>query len=902
MPKIALTREDGLNDQLEQAVRAHYMKHVSVFDDHISYEELPGVEQIKGPDFQRLARLWDKEEFDCCCLLGTEAAKIYVDQCKHFDYAKLVCVGKGTLEVLQKERRSSNVVTLPDKATADGTGLADHLPLAVGTRLLLLCSVQQKDECKSTLEQRGFETTVFQVYSTQPRTEPPTTFDFSKVDIWTFGSASAVKGVAQWKTANVKVAICVNLTTAKTAQQLLPAKLEDGSELKIECADKSGVKSWAAKVVDFLKNGPSKEQKDFAAEKDKEAADHHLPAKSSGAATSKASATTPNKEKKDVLLAGTSSSSSSRPGTAGARGSPGTKRGQYEDPLAAFLASTGSGSSASKSKAASAEKKVDPLGNLTFGGESASAKKKLVSADHGAAATGAGVAEAKPATTSTSTPGAGNKATAALESGAPEITSAAAKIQDSTTVGLSTAGGEDISSKKPSLGAEKQAIPEKPPEQSVAGQLAQSSGAAASSSQQFSFFFPTGPKAAAPVAAVPEQIVEEAIVDDRSRASTKEPAVEGGRGGIAGGTTPAKAKSKAKAPGTAASSSTAAGRAVASSSSRPASASTRPSSSSASNHARNLQTANKQAGAAKAKAASTTPPAYKMISSETSRTANVKDKSIADLAAGKNKAATTSSSTSAKASRPLTPASGKGARTRAAPSATAASGSTGAGKASSSATSTGTRSAAGAGGSGADLGGAQQHHAGAGGPGHSGPTWQEVNQLWEVIGKWESSFSDLKKLHETEVGDLKKQLQLALSGDGDFLGRNMNGDELGSPSRVDRGGRLLEKSGAAFGASVLDQKADDVLVSSSFATLDAAKDEYQKLRREYEEFRKAKFVEIELLHNKLATGGGGVGGIAGTSATTSLIPTQHAAEVAQLRAENAQLVKQVEYFTLYATV
>eukprot|EP00392_Amoebophrya_sp_AT5.2_P015776 g15992.t1 len=262
MPRIALTREDGLNDQLEQAVRAHYLKHVSVFDDHIKYEEVPGVEQVRGPDFSRLARLWDKDEYDCCCLLGAEAAKIYCDQCKHVEYGRLLPVGKGTAEVLQRERKA-NVVNPGDKVTADGTALAEHLPLTMGPRILLLCSVQQKDECsKKTLEERGFDVTILQVYSTQPRGEAPAPPEsLSQIDIWTFGSTSAVKGVAQWGAvaASIKAAICVNGTTARVAEQLLP------DTCVIETAEKSGVKAWAAKVVDFMQKGASAGAKKGAA-------------------------------------------------------------------------------------------------------------------------------------------------------------------------------------------------------------------------------------------------------------------------------------------------------------------------------------------------------------------------------------------------------------------------------------------------------------------------------------------------------------------------------------------------------------------------------------------------------------------------------------------------------------
>ena len=52
------------------------------------FHELPAVEYGKGPDYDKVARLWDKSEYDCCCLIGQEAARIYLQQCK-INYEKI---------------------------------------------------------------------------------------------------------------------------------------------------------------------------------------------------------------------------------------------------------------------------------------------------------------------------------------------------------------------------------------------------------------------------------------------------------------------------------------------------------------------------------------------------------------------------------------------------------------------------------------------------------------------------------------------------------------------------------------------------------------------------------------------------------------------------------------------
>lgn len=153
-------------------------------------------------------------------------------------------MGKGTQEVLEQHRKP--ITTASEKATVDGTGLAENLPLTYGPRILLLCSAQQKDECKSTLEARGFEVEVMQVYSTQPRSTPPLSQDqLDKIQIWTFGSSSAVKGVGGWPSVRVGCVVAVNASAAKTAQIAFPGAT-------ILTSVKSGVKSWAAKVVEAI--------------------------------------------------------------------------------------------------------------------------------------------------------------------------------------------------------------------------------------------------------------------------------------------------------------------------------------------------------------------------------------------------------------------------------------------------------------------------------------------------------------------------------------------------------------------------------------------------------------------------------------------------------------------------
>jgi hypothetical protein len=64
MPRIALTRESGLNDKLESSIRSLFLKHISIDDADLHFLELPAVEFAPGPDLPQLSKLWDDGEYD----------------------------------------------------------------------------------------------------------------------------------------------------------------------------------------------------------------------------------------------------------------------------------------------------------------------------------------------------------------------------------------------------------------------------------------------------------------------------------------------------------------------------------------------------------------------------------------------------------------------------------------------------------------------------------------------------------------------------------------------------------------------------------------------------------------------------------------------------------------------
>ena len=76
------------------------------------------------------------------------------------------------------------------------------------------------------------------------------------------------------------------------------------------------------------------------------------------------------------------------------------------------------------------------------------------------------------------------------------------------------------------------------------------------------------------------------------------------------------------------------------------------------------------------------------------------------------------------------------------------------------------------------------------------------------------------------------------------------------------------------------------------ATLEEAEQKYRELRQEYLAFRNAKFVEIEILHERL--------GSSGSPSHAAL--EKYRAENAHLKADLTEAKMQIEYFTMYATV
>ncbi|CAD7930675.1 unnamed protein product [Amoebophrya sp. A25] len=857
MVRIALTREDGLNDPLEQAIRAHYMKYVSVFDDHLAYEEVPAIEQIRGPDFGRLSRLWDKHEFDSCVLIGTEAAKIFCDQTS-VAYERLIAVGKGTAEVLQRERKT--VTPVPEKASEDGSGLAKYLPSTMGPRLLLLCSVQQKDECKTTLEERGFDVTVMQVYGIQARTEPAHKPP-DNIDIWTFGSATAVRGVAQWSGVGVKVAICVNKQTARTAHEHF------GESCVVECAEKSGVKSWAAKVVDFMQKGASG-NKDFLV-RDGE------PGAKEGAGGGSA-ATTASEDKKK-----TEQGSLSRTGSSGRRfqSSSSSSSRREEDPLARFLA----GGSSKKSPSL----KNDPLAGLTFGGQktSTSATAGVSSTSTTTTTTSGGPTSGGPTSGRGVGGGVGSSTTTPPTRPAPPSTTAG-RAAAAITTATSPAKAE-LSPEKAGMEPERTAPEESPSTTtttttttsgslgSLAGPTVPSSSSTAttvpSSSSTATTSTSTGmigsssalvattrtPGRVPPALALRSDEVEEAIVDDRSRENSKDappggspsddlPAGSTGVGG--GGSTGAANKGKTAPPSVA----TAAGKVAASRASAKSSASTAGGRSTTAQRMRSPDKgdktisdlpSSKSAGSRATTGSTGTGASAKAKASSSS--------SRPSTATIRPKAAASSTRPPTRGSRPGSAVAGGTATTNATSSSSTAAATSSASKPAAAATATRAKSKEG---------------------NSSGATWEEVDQLWQVIGKWESSFADLKLLHENEVRQLREQLR---SRGGMTQSTNPQGDELGSPSRLGNARSVLEMRPAG----------------SRFESVDDASEQYEMLRQEYEDFRKAKNVEIELLHTKLN---------AADAQKTSY--TLQDDEIRRLREENLALAKQVEHFTLYATV
>ncbi|CAK9030424.1 unnamed protein product [Durusdinium trenchii] len=188
---VALTRQAGenvkLQKALEQALAEAQLKAQLV--------EVPCIEHAAGPDLQELeALLSSKTEVEEVVLLTSpEAARVFGEawRAARSPTCRVASVGKGTS--VAAAAFGLEVIFEPSKANAET--LAVELPSALGPKLWYAASAIAPGTLQEGLEQRGFQVTRLNTYTTQPllRPTPEALALMEETSIATFGSPSAVR-------------------------------------------------------------------------------------------------------------------------------------------------------------------------------------------------------------------------------------------------------------------------------------------------------------------------------------------------------------------------------------------------------------------------------------------------------------------------------------------------------------------------------------------------------------------------------------------------------------------------------------------------------------------------------------------------------------------------------------
>ncbi|XP_042500766.1 uroporphyrinogen-III synthase, chloroplastic-like isoform X2 [Macadamia integrifolia] len=163
-PKVVVTRERGKNEKL-----------ITTLDKHgVNCLELPLIQHIKGPDFDRLSTVLSDISFDWIVITSPEAGIVFLEAWKVAGTPKVRVgvVGAGTAsifkEVMHSDQQSLTVAFSPSKAT--GKVLAVELPKQGDGTCTVLYPASMKAGCEleEGLSNRGFVVTRLNTYSTVP--------------------------------------------------------------------------------------------------------------------------------------------------------------------------------------------------------------------------------------------------------------------------------------------------------------------------------------------------------------------------------------------------------------------------------------------------------------------------------------------------------------------------------------------------------------------------------------------------------------------------------------------------------------------------------------------------------------------------------------------------------------
>mmetsp|Transcript_21920 Transcript_21920/g.30516 ORF Transcript_21920/g.30516 Transcript_21920/m.30516 type:complete len:311 (-) Transcript_21920:1109-2041(-) len=248
---VALTREDGKNGKLREALSSHPRLETSKTD--IRIVELPCIAHADGPDLGKLSAVLKEKPWDYVAITSPEAARVLSGSWTFDDgetpMPKVAAVGKATQKTL--EDLGIPVSFCPSKATAKT--LVDELPASESNRpttLLYPASAKAKPTLQNGLIGRGFDVTRLDTYDTVKATWSTEEQKMSDlVTVLCVGSPSALNGWLENSKSNKDViAACIGETSYK-------ACIENNlTESNIFYPEKPGVPGWAEAVADAVES------------------------------------------------------------------------------------------------------------------------------------------------------------------------------------------------------------------------------------------------------------------------------------------------------------------------------------------------------------------------------------------------------------------------------------------------------------------------------------------------------------------------------------------------------------------------------------------------------------------------------------------------------------------------
>lgn len=244
---IALTREDGKNDKLQEAINEHPTKKMLASSMSLNLVEMPCIEHRQGPDlgaFQNMAKEDPSfAEYDYIVITSPESAKVFGDAVNPSELSsKIAAVGKATSKALTKI--GFEVDFVPSKA--NGEALANELPPVKDMGLnnvLYPASAKAAETIQDMLGKRkgaSFRVYRLNTYDTVPTnlSEEQIEIAINDVQIACFGSPTAVDawlenvdkalGIEDLEDEEKKkvpgsngnaVAVCIGTTTANRCLQ-----------------------------------------------------------------------------------------------------------------------------------------------------------------------------------------------------------------------------------------------------------------------------------------------------------------------------------------------------------------------------------------------------------------------------------------------------------------------------------------------------------------------------------------------------------------------------------------------------------------------------------------------------------------------------------------------------------